>query len=636
MAGKGSLRQHPPKVPLTIRVGVTGHRDVTDSEGLRGAVRQVLGLVRDFGSRLKGEEGTLYSSDEPVLRIISPLADGADRLVAEEALDLSFKLQCPFPFFQEEYEKDFKAEGSLEKFLELRAKAESVFELDGVRAPDEESLERDELPKCDESDTTQQAYEAVGHVVLRQSDLIIAVWDGAPERGKGGTGQVVREALKSEIPVIRIDPRAPHSVMVVRSVNPIAFGELTELCDRMRNIYAAPSSAVEHHGAPGKEFFEERQSRWSFAIFYRLLCKLLLWRTRWPIFRADFGAKTESQWKHTWADLERHCGHALAQGGVRKRVDEGFLRFFSWSDGLADVYGARYRSSFVMNYLMAASVVLVAFVGYFSELRRLGPGVIAEEIRLGQGWTLAELSLIVAIIVLTLLGRRSRWHERWMDYRWLAEGFRQMQLLAPLGRVMPAFRLPAHLDFGDPRRSWANWYVRGAVRHAGLIEAKMTAEHLAGCRKLMALVAGSQAGYHQKNARDSHQLAHNIQRLGFVLFMSALLGCLLHLADLELRFSHQPGREWARIVIGLLVLVAPAFGAAFAAISHQAEFERLAARSRALEVRLEALAGQLSDNGKPWTSRELGRGAEEFSRMLLGELADWRYVFLDKQLVLPT
>jgi hypothetical protein len=611
MADEAQMGLHPPKVPLTIRVGVTGHRNVEGTEELRCAVRHVLELIRNFAAKLKQDKTSLYSDSEPILRIISPLAEGADRLVADEALKLSFNLQCPLPFFQEEYEKDFSLEGSTDEFRALRVQAESVFELDGIR------------------DRNNEAYEAVGHVLLRQSDLLIAVWDGAPARGKGGTAQVVGEALTSEIPVIRINARSPHEVMIVRSFEPTTYGEISELCERMRNIYALPDPLTnEPIETPGRKFFKEKQPQWSFAIFYRLLCKLLLWRIKWPHLKASFDNKLKQQWQSTWAELSLNCGFALADGEVRAWVDNKFLEFFAWSDGLADVYGARYRSSFVMNYFMAASVVLVAFVGHFSEL--LWPRA-----SLGVGWTLAELSLILSILVLTRLGRHFRWHERWMDYRWLAEGFRQMQFLAPLGRVMPAFRLPAHLEFGDPRLNWANWYVRGAVRHAGMIDVRMTPDHLACCRKLIASVARSQVNYHRKNALEAHKLGYRIQRVGLVLFNLAFIGCILHLADLKLIFGHQEGWEWLRFVIGLIVIVLPAFGAAFAAISHHAEFERLAARSHALEIRLNALASQVSDNERIWTSQELGHVAEDFSRILLSELNDWRYVFLDKQLTLP-
>ena len=79
-------------------------------------------------------------------------------------------------------------------YQRLLAAATAVFELDGrvvrtepgVRQPDSRS------------------YEAAGRAMLNQSDLLIAVWDGQPGHGPGGTGQVVDEALRRGVPVVWI------------------------------------------------------------------------------------------------------------------------------------------------------------------------------------------------------------------------------------------------------------------------------------------------------------------------------------------------------------------------------------------------------------------------------------------------
>ncbi|HSG40059.1 MAG TPA: hypothetical protein VLE27_10515, partial [Thermoanaerobaculia bacterium] len=80
-------------------------------------------------------------------------------------------------------------------------------------------------------------------------------------------------------------------------------------------------------------------------------------------------------------------------------------------------------------------------------------------------------------------------------------------------------------------------------------------------------------------------------------------------------------------------IVLPVFGGALGAISHQGEFERLALRSEALAERLAALKNDLEKAGS--SSRELGRIAETFSEVMVGELLDWHFAFLDKNLSLP-
>jgi hypothetical protein len=43
------------------------------------------------------------------------------------------------------------------------------------------------------------------------SDLVVAIWDGEPERGVGGTGQIVREARDAGRPVLVIGDAPPHA-----------------------------------------------------------------------------------------------------------------------------------------------------------------------------------------------------------------------------------------------------------------------------------------------------------------------------------------------------------------------------------------------------------------------------------------
>lgn len=200
---------------MTVHIGVTGHREERLRQAglleapLRERIRQALLTVQ-------------AKAGEATLRVVSPLAEGADRLVAEEALKLNFELQCPLPFRREEYEKDFQTPESRERFQALLARASAVQELDGSRA------------------ARAAAYEAVGRAVLRQCDVLIAVWDGQPPRSRGGTGQIVEEALALEIPVLWIGPGTGPAVLLTQ-VGPPA----TDASARLRLRPRAAAVALE-------------------------------------------------------------------------------------------------------------------------------------------------------------------------------------------------------------------------------------------------------------------------------------------------------------------------------------------------------------------------------------------------------
>ena len=58
------------------------------------------------------------------------------------------------------------------------------------------------MPYCPDDDT--EAYMAAGRATIAHCDLLIAVWDGRPPRGRGGTAEVVHLAVAQGTPVIHI------------------------------------------------------------------------------------------------------------------------------------------------------------------------------------------------------------------------------------------------------------------------------------------------------------------------------------------------------------------------------------------------------------------------------------------------
>ncbi len=165
-------------VRVPIILGVTGHRDLPseDVENLRGAVRK------------RFEELKSNCPNSP-FKLISGLAEGADRLVAEVALECGFGLLAALPMAQADYEQDFESPQSLDHFRLLVAKAESCFVV-----PQDADLAGAE-PSRDLS------YLALGRYIARHSQIVIALWDGVSEQIladgtrkilTGGTADVVR------------------------------------------------------------------------------------------------------------------------------------------------------------------------------------------------------------------------------------------------------------------------------------------------------------------------------------------------------------------------------------------------------------------------------------------------------------
>lgn len=152
-----------------LRVGVTGHRHLADADAAAREVDRVL-------DRLVAAQGA------DVLTAVSSLAEGADRIVAKRVLARQGTLDVVLPLDRDDYAADFADDASRHDFLRLLDAADSV-----SSSPRQESREA--------------AYEHAGREVLARCDVLLALWDGEPSRGRGGTAQLVTEARAVGRPV---------------------------------------------------------------------------------------------------------------------------------------------------------------------------------------------------------------------------------------------------------------------------------------------------------------------------------------------------------------------------------------------------------------------------------------------------
>jgi hypothetical protein len=136
------------------------------------------------------------------LQVISPLAEGADRLVARAAIEEGATLVAPLPFPRQAYVKDFDDAASRADFFALLDQASEIIELDGRRGGEAER---------------SAAYAAVGDWVTNECDILIAVWDGREASGAGGTAEVVERARRLGRPVLWLPTRMTNATNVAAS-----------------------------------------------------------------------------------------------------------------------------------------------------------------------------------------------------------------------------------------------------------------------------------------------------------------------------------------------------------------------------------------------------------------------------------
>lgn len=170
--------------PVRIVIGVTGHRRLKNETPLAKEAAAVLEKIKKHFPPQIGHS--------VAFTVISPLAEGADRLVARVVLERSDgQLEVVTPMEKEEYAADFSRPGSREEFERLFSKAGSFRRLPS-------------------SGSRTEAYAKAGRYVVDHCDVLIAIWDGRAGDGEGGTAETVRYARKRRCPLfwIRADGRA--------------------------------------------------------------------------------------------------------------------------------------------------------------------------------------------------------------------------------------------------------------------------------------------------------------------------------------------------------------------------------------------------------------------------------------------
>jgi len=609
---------HPPKARFVLRIGVTGHRPSKlpdDTGALQDSVRRLLRQIRDTLSTLRSEPAIreAYRKEPPQLRVISPLAEGADRLVAEEALAQDYELQCPLPFPRREYLADCATEQSKKRYQSLLEKATAVFELDGQRT-DKASLER--------------AYKKVGRLVVNQADLLVALWDGLPAEGKGGTGEIVEIALTKGIPVVQIDPHQPKNPNLLswnddRSIQSVPLSDVITL---LRKILQPPQggstqSPRELETTNRIRYFNGEswpQPRWWQGVYCQFV-GLLSWNRTAP---ATEGISTHGKEKASGWPPE------ILPETVDTQVRDLFHDHYAWADGLAIHYADRYRSAFVLAYLLSALAVLLPLVSHFFPPLR--PEIYRVDLLIA-----CELAIIIGIGLIVWTGWKKDWHQRWIDYRLLAETLRVMRFLLPIGKPTPQLTVPAHDAHANPANTWVNWHAQAIEREAGLLTLSCNRSYLDAYRQGLISDAGGiltkQMDYHAGFATCAHRFPHCLHLCGTVIFITILVAGGIHL--LEPVFEHV---SHLAETTTLLAAFLPALGASLAGILTQGEFERIARRSTAMAERLGTIVEKLSNEARNHSSESLGHLAETAAQAMITEVLDWRVVFLAKPLGLPT
>ena len=141
--------------------------------------------------------------------------------------------------------------------------------------------------------------------------------------------------------------------------------------------------------------------------------------------------------------------------------------------------------------------------------------------------------VVVSIIQLVRYGGSNAWHERWIDYRLVAESLRYARFLA----YVSEFGLVNRKDLiGQP---WTIWYIRATLREIGLPNAVLDRAYQ---RPLLQSVLRSevrdQRHWHETNTnameKVDHFLHHSAERCFLYTFGALCIGLVVLVAIIML------------------------------------------------------------------------------------------------------
>jgi hypothetical protein len=464
--------------------------------------------------------------------------------------DARNRLEVALPLAPEDYLNDFASDASKQQFTALLDRATHIW-----RAP--------------ASDSRDEAYERAGRHVVEQADAMIALWDGAPSRGRGGTAEIVAFARRRHVPLVIINPSTSPPEVTAELVTPYTpvLADAAATLNRYNSVLT-PAARIAQHVEQEKRYLG---------------------------LGSDDGIANDAS--------------------PRLAIANQLLPYFVRADVQAIAYQSQFQwLSVALFFIAAAAVSLVA---------------IQVNLASHQVWPIAiELALLLLLVAMPLLGRRSRLHEQWISYRFLAERLRSAYFLALVGTSDRRDRSQAR-GLADSEELWIKRALEEVT--SGLHRPPVTASELPELREYLCTHwIGAQLAYHAKASRLHRRSDDRLIAFIAFLFGISFVAALAHLFGIVGWLPEEI--PWVANLLVLISLCVPAIGAAMHGLGTLRQFRRHADRY----ARMIALLGQLQSEMRDAESIEVVRRvAADTERVMREENADWFGVmrFFDVELI---
>ena len=491
-------------VPLIV--AVTGHRDLVARE-----VPEIRAQVSEFLNRL------LAHYPERGVTVMSPLAEGADQLVAEEALKLGIPVIAPLPMPREIYVTDFETTAAREKFTTLLSQATEVFELPVIPGKTVQSI-------ADHGDDRARQYAQLGVFLCAHCHILMALWDGKYPEKIGGTGQVVRFHHEDVMP--GYIPSSETSRLILADDESDLVYHI--VCSRDR-ADGQPADGLQ--ALSSSWFTTDESSPRTDRLSKRH--KNVFDHTR--EFSRDAKQHEDRIRQEAWSLIDDARAGELPAGA--RDIDH----VFRTADWLAIHFQKRFLT------LLRATHVLALLMGMMY--------IAYSDVYAAKTFIIAFVAFFLVAAAIQKLGAKHAWHRKYLDYRTLAEGLRVQFYWAVAGVRSESVSKFAHDNFLKMQDSDLGW-IRNVMRVAGLecdVSPNLEKSGLYfAISEWIGDATSGQLGYYRRKAAEKIGRNKRTERFaGIVLWVSVAAFALFVFASDELAHSV---RGPVVILMGVLLL----------------------------------------------------------------------------------
>ena len=495
-----------PDVRVPLMIGAIGHRDLVQPE------------IEGLGERVRHFLDTLQRK-YPDLRVtvLTSVADGADRLVADAANSLGIPITYVLPMPSDLFERDFDDE-SLSEYRRIVSESHVLtLPLFNGNTPDDVTH-----PGA----ARDMQYAQLGAFIAAHCHVLLALWDGNEDGPSGGTAAIIRFHQDDFMPGSSVgEPRS----------------RLDDTDDESDLVYHVVCSRDRSDGAPmaplrvGETWWLSRNDR---------LPRTAEMPQRYEIVLQRMVEFSQDAMRHRVA-IERTPNALLATDDVEfSDGDRTIAEMFAVADYLAILYGR--LTIRTLQLVSGFALVALLFFLVYSNLSGF------------QQMIYPYLAFMAASIAVWWIARRGNWQRRYLDYRVLAEALRVQFYWAVAGVDRPKlsrFGHDAFLKRHDLELGWIRNILRVAGRRDDATGDKPTEAGIAlATRDWVGDETRGQWGYYHRRWPEKRRGHRFTEALGDS-SLGAGLALAAWLALGQLWFDRQPSAELIALM-GLLPLLA--------------------------------------------------------------------------------